>query len=356
MMKCIISFGTDGWRSTMDTDFTLQNLAIAAQGIANYLRNQQYDTKGILIGYDTRKNSQLFAEEVAKVLLGNGLKVFLTDADTPIPVVTFGISDGELDGGVMITASHNPPNYNGIKFIPYYASPALPDVTDSIMDEIKKIWENPAVKKGPLERAGKRNLKQRYMDHVLGIINGESIKNAGLNVIFDALYGTARTYTPELLKKLEVKVEVCHDYLDPSFGGASPNPSKENLREITKTVVEKNLDLGIACDGDADRLGVIDDEGTFIHANILFALLFEYEINQGKSGDVVRTVGTTHMIDRIAKANDRTVYETPVGAKYIGQYMREKKLLIGGEESGGMIFREHIAEKDGIFANLRFWR
>lgn len=349
----MISFGTDGWRSTMDTDFTVQNLAIAAQGIANYLKSHQYDKKGILIGYDTRKNSQLFAEEVAKVFVGNGLKVILTDTDAPIPVVTFGISDKGLDGGVMITASHNPPEYNGIKFIPYYASPALPDVTDPIMDEIEKIWEKPTIKKGALEHVEKVNIKQRYIDHVFNIINGENIKNTGLNVIFDALYGTARTYMPELLKKLGVKMEVRHDYLDPSFGGASPNPSKANLREVSETVLEKGFDLGLACDGDADRLGVIDDKGNFLHANILFALLLEYELSQGKDGDVVRTVGTTHMIDRIAEAHTRTVYETPVGAKYIGQYMREKKLLIGGEESGGMIFREHIAEKDGIFANLK---
>jgi phosphomannomutase len=358
-MKCVISFGTDGWRSKMDTDFTVQNLAIAAQGIANYLIESKYNNKGIVIGYDTRKNSCIFAEEVANVLLGNEIKVFLTEMDTPIPVVTYAITDLNLDGGIMITASHNPPQYNGIKFIPYYASPALPDITDPIMEEIEKVWENPKINKKTFDMAKKDKQlkyidpKERYNEHVLKIIKGDLISRTKLRIIFDALYGTARNYMPDLLNKLGLRVEVLHDFIDPGFGGSSPNPSKENLREISKIVVEKELDLGLACDGDADRMGVIDEKGNFIHANILFSLLFEYELNRGKVGDVVRTVGTTHMIDRIAKAHNLTIYETPVGAKFVGQYMREKKLLIGGEESGGVIFRNHIAEKDGIFANLK---
>jgi len=357
--KCVISFGTDGWRSTMNTDLTTQNLAIAAQGIASYLIKQKRNTKGVIIGYDTRRNSQLFAEEVATVFLGNGIKVFLTDQDTPIPVVTYEILNRKLDGGVMITASHNPPEYNGIKFIPYYASPALPEVTDSIMEEIRKVWENRSVKKEALQNAEKSkrlekiNIKQAYLTHVLKIIKGDIIKKAKLKVVFDALYGTSRTYLPDLLKKLGVEVEVHHDNIDPTFGGGSPNPSEENLKLIGETISKRKLDLGLACDGDADRMGVLDNEGTFLHANILFALLFDYELDQGKKGDVVRTVGTTHLIDRIAKVHNCKVYETPVGAKFVGQHMREKKLLIGGEESGGMMFRDHIAEKDGIFANLK---
>ena len=357
--KCVISFGTDGWRSTMNTDFTVQNLAIASQGIANYLIRQNRNRKGIIIGYDTRKNSRLFAEEVASVLLGNGIKVFLTDQDTPIPVVTYEILNRKLDGGIMITASHNPPEYNGIKFIPYYASPALPDITDPIIEEIRKVWDTQVVKKEELQKAekGKQiknvNIKQAYLNHVLKIIKADLIKKAKVKAVFDALYGTSRTYLPELLKKVGVEVEVYHDTLDPSFGGGSPNPSKENLKLIGEIITKKKLDLGLACDGDADRMGVLDNEGTFLHANILFALLFDYELDQGKKGDVVRTVGTTHLIDRIAKVHNCKVYETPVGAKFVGQYMREKKLLIGGEESGGMMFRDHIAEKDGIFANLK---
>jgi len=355
----VISFGTDGWRSTMDTDFTIQNVAIASQGIANYLVKQKFNKKGIIIGYDTRENSQIYAEEVARVLLGNGIRIFFTKQDTPIPVITYEILNRKLDGGIMITASHNPPEYNGIKFIPYYASPALPDITDSIMNEIRAVWENPVVKKESIQEKEKKkqlervDIKQAYNNHVLKIIKGEIIKKANLKVAFDALYGTSRAYLPELLKVLGVEVEVHHDYIDTSFGGGSPNPTKENLKLIGESIIAKNLDLGLACDGDADRIGVLDNEGTFLHANILFALLFDYELEQGKEGDVVRTVGTTHLIDRIAEAHNCKVYETPVGAKFVGQYMREKRLLMGGEESGGMMFREHIAEKDGIFANLK---
>ncbi|MHA1275799.1 MAG: phosphoglucomutase/phosphomannomutase family protein [Candidatus Helarchaeota archaeon] len=358
-MKCVISFGTDGWRSTMDTDFTVKNLEIAAQGIANYLHKSNFNEKGIIIGYDTRKNSQKFAEEVAKVLVGNNLKVFLTGKDTPIPVVTYSISDRNLDGGIMITASHNPPEYNGIKFIPYYASPALPDITNPIMDEIRKTWDNPKIKRGDLKAAAKSkqfryvDLKERYKMHVRKLLDQNSIRRAKLKVIFDALYGTARNYMPSLLREMKVEAEFRNTELDPTFGGKSPNPSKETLQLVSQEVVKKGFDLGLSCDGDADRLGVIDDKGEFIHANILFALLLEYELARGKTGDVVRTVGTTHLIDRIAIYHNLKTYETPVGAKYIGQYMREKNLLMGGEESGGMIFRGHIAEKDGIYANLK---
>ncbi|MFX1298270.1 MAG: phosphoglucomutase/phosphomannomutase family protein, partial [Promethearchaeota archaeon] len=279
--------------------------------------------------------------------------------DTPIPVITHAIWDQKLDGGVMITASHNPPEYNGIKFIPYYASPALPDITDSIMDEIKEIWKNPKINQEMLENAKEnRTLKyldprHRYIYHIKKLINTDLIKRSGLKIVFDALYGTSRTYMSDILNEFKVNVEFIHNFIDPTFGGGSPNPSKENLGEVSNLVIKKGLDLGIACDGDADRMGVIDNQGNYIHANILFALLYEYELSRGKTGDAVRTVGTTHMIDRIAKDHNLTVYETPVGAKYIGQYMREKNLLMGGEESGGMIFRGHIAEKDGIFANLK---
>jgi phosphomannomutase len=343
----------------MNTDFTVENLAIAAQGLANYLNKMGFNKKGIVIGYDTRKNSRLFAEEVARVLLGNGIKVLLTKEETPIPVVTHGIADRGLDGGVMITASHNPPEYNGIKFIPYYASPALPDITDPIMEEIKGIWEDPQVKRGEIDAAVKTkqlkypDLKDRYEMHVRKLLDLDIIRRAKLRIIFDALYGTARKIMPDLLKDLKVEAEIRNAGLDPTFGGGPPNPNEERLREVSEEIVKRGLDVGLACDGDADRLGVIDNKGNFIHANILFALLLAYELARGKTGDVVRTVGTTHMIDRIADAHNLKVYETPVGAKYVGRYMREKNLLMGGEESGGMIFRGHIAEKDGIFANLK---
>ncbi|MHA1271340.1 MAG: phosphoglucomutase/phosphomannomutase family protein [Candidatus Helarchaeota archaeon] len=355
-----IEFGTDGWRSIMDDEnFNIKNVEIVGKAISNYLLKEGLNSKPIIIGYDTRRNSDIFGEVIARILIRDGIPVRLTVSDVPTPVVAYLILYFETGGGVMITASHNPPNYNGIKFIPYYASPAMPDITNKLMDEIQKIQTNNFViekYKGNLKNSPlfhEINPVDLYIDNILNKLDVNKIRAKNYIVSIDPLFGTARTYLEPILKKLNCKVFGIHTQKDPNFGGKMPNPSPELLKELRDLVLEHSADIGMACDGDGDRSGIIDDKGNFIDANYLFGLLFKYYIDKGFRGDVVRTVSTTHLIDRIANDYNLKVYETPVGSKYIGQYMREKKLLIGGESSGGLMFHDHIPEKDGIFSDMK---
>ena len=355
-----IEFGTDGWRSVMNEEyFNVENVKVVGKAISEYLINAKLTLKPIIIGYDTRKNSRLFAETIARVLIENKIPIQLTINDVPTPVVAFLILYFKTNGGVMITASHNPPEYNGIKFIPYYASPAMPDITNKLMEEIEEIQNhkikintyNGQLLDSPLyNELDPINL---YIKDILEKLNVESIQKQNYTVAFDPLYGTARNYLDSALKKLNCKIFKIHSGLDQNFGGKMPNPSPELLKDLSDLVIEKKADIGMSCDGDGDRSGIIDDMGRFIDANYLFGLLFKYDLDRGVKGDAVRTVSTTHLIDRIAKDYKLKVYETSVGSKYIGLYMRERDLLIGGESSGGIMFRDHIPEKDGIFTDMK---
>jgi len=355
-----IEFGTDGWRSIMDKEhFNLQNVSIVGQAISNYLESEKLVSKPILVGYDTRNNSRLFGETISRVLIANNIQVKLTNSDVPTPVIAFLVLHFKAGGAVMITASHNPPEYNGIKFIPHYASPAMPDITNKLMKEIKLIQSNNlSINKFEGELKNSSNFNEfdpteLYIDNLLKKIDVKSIKEENYIVAIDPLFGTSRTYLKLILKKLNCKIHAIHDNLDPNFGGKMPNPNSEILKDLSNLVLEKNADIGMACDGDGDRSGIIDDKGNFIDANYLFGLLFKYNLDRGLTGDTVRTVSTTHLIDKIAEDYNLHVYETPVGSKYIGLYMREKNLLIGGESSGGLMFRGHTPEKDGIFTNMK---
>jgi len=355
-----IEFGTDGWRSIMDEEnFNVKNVEIVGQAISNYLMQNDLIKEPIIIGYDTRRNSRLFGEVVARVLIGNKIPVRFTVSDVPTPVVAFLILYYKTGGAVMITASHNPPQYNGIKFIPHYASPAMPDITNKLMEEIGKIqsgYLNVNKYEGELKSVELYNEiepSKIYIDNILKRIDIENIKNKKYKVAVDPLFGTSRNYLGPILKKLDCTIFEIHSNIDPEFGGKMPNPSPELLKELSELVVKNNADIGMACDGDGDRSGIIDEKGNFIDANYLFGLLFKYYLDSGFRGDAVRTVSTTHLIDKIASDYNLKVYETPVGSKYIGLYMREKKLLIGGESSGGLMFRGHTPEKDGIFTNIK---
>lgn len=343
----------------MDESFTEQNVAIVSQGIANYILFKGKGPKGIVIGYDTRKNSRKFAEICSSILATNGIKTYLSEFDVPTPVITYAIIHKNAAGAVMFTASHNPPEFNGIKFIPEYAAPAMPDVTDELVKRIQEIQKNKLIKLMAFQVALNNSLivqfqpKKAYIDNILAKLNVDVIKNANLKIIFDPLYGTGRTYVPEILKKMGLDCEVIHKNLDPNFGGNMPNPNEKLLSELKDNVILKNADIGIACDGDADRSGAIDNKGRFISANIIFATLLKYYLDNNQTGLVVRTVSTSHIIDAIAQKYDIKVIETPVGSKYIGKWKREKGILIGGESSGGLMFKEHIPEKDGIYTNLK---
>ncbi len=354
-----ITFGTDGWRAIIGKDFTLSNVKVVSQAIANHMKNHAVADKGVIVGYDTRKWSRRFADEVCRVMIGNSIPTYITDRDTPTPVTAFEVLQRKAGGAVMITASHNPPEWNGIKYIPEYAGPALPDITEGITEKISQVVRTKTIKESSIENGLQTHLLRSidpttpYIEFVKNQIDLGAINKAKLKVVFDPMYGTARGYLDRILCSAGCEVTVIHDELDPNFGGSRPEPLPEFLVELKVKVASLDADLGLATDGDADRLAVYDSNGAYLAADQLFPILFDFIIRSGRRGGVVRTVATTHLVDRIAEKYRLPVYEVPVGFKYVGQYLREKDVVIGGEESGGISFKGHISEKDGIFTGIK---
>lgn len=351
-----IQFGTDGWRAVMCEDFTFGNVEIVVQGICNYLIEEGKADKGLVIGYDTRFFSDRFAMRSANVCCANGIKVYLTQKDVPTPVAAFSILDKETAGAIMFTASHNPPQYNGIKFIPEDAAPALPEVTDRIEIHVKQVAESGRINKyteEELKESGKLirfDPTDPYMKQIKKIIDLNVIAKAKLKVIYDPLYATGRNYVPLLLSYI-TDFTMIHGNPDPYFGGSMPEPKGELLTDLTREVITTGAHLGLANDGDSDRFGIVDSNGTFINPNQVMTLVYLHLIkNRGIKGAVARTVATTHLLDRIAKHYGQEVIETPVGFKYIGHELQKEGVIIGGEESGGLSIEGHIPEKDGILA------
>lgn len=354
-----IKFGTDGWRAIIARDFTFAACRAVAQGIAGYMNSQNLTKKGIVIGYDNRFLSQEFARECCKVLAGNGIKVFLIRKTTPTPVTAYAVRLKEAGGALMITASHNPPEYNGIKFIPYYAGPALPEITGSIEAEINRVLEGGKIYELNLAEALQLDLFQEididreYINHLMKLIKPEYFEGSSLKVVIDPLYGAGIGYVDKVLGQIGCEVRTIHNYRDVLFGGSMPEPVSPVLAELKRAVVSYNTDAGLAMDGDADRFGLIDHEGRYVSGNQFLPLLLNHLLKtRSARGPVCRTVATTHMLDRVARANGLQVVEVPVGFKYIGEALREKGCLMGGEESGGLSILGHIPEKDGIMACL----
>ena len=345
-----ISFGTDGWRGVIARDFTFANVERVAAAIAAYMNEAGLAARGAVVAYDNRFLADQFAAAAAGVLQSWGIPVFFSESALPTPVAAFAIKRYNAGGAVMLTASHNPPEYCGIKFIPEYAGPALPDVTRRIEELLAAPPAPPVVSSAP-----RRSLAPRedYFHHLLRLVDGEAIRRAGLKVVVDPMHGAGIGYLETLLKRLGAKVTVLHDRRDPLFGGGLPDPVPARLGPLKEQVRVEDAHLGLALDGDADRLGVIDADGTFVSPNQILALTYHYlREKRGWRGPVVRTVATTHLVDRIAAAYGETAYETPVGFKYIGAYLRERGCVCGGEESGGLSIRGHVPEKDGILAGL----
>ena len=353
MTEAKIEFGTSGWRGIISDDFTYDGVRRVTQAIAQHLKEKECALvkNGVIVGYDTRFLSENFAAAAAGVLSANGIKTFLTKRDTPTPVLSSEIIKKKLAGGINITASHNPPEYNGLKFSPSSGGPALPETTRII----EKYANNPRLAV-PLEN--NKNIyglepSKEYLKLIRNIVDFKLIKKAGLKAGVDLLFGTGRDYLDLLLLESCRKVKVLHNYRDAYFGGGAPEPSRERLGNLKAVIKEDKLDLGLATDGDADRYGIIDRDGTFITPNEILPLLMVYlKKSRGWTGCVVRTVATTHLVDALAKKFGITVRETPVGFKYIGEIMMKEPMIIGGEESGGLTIFKHIPEKDGILACL----
>lgn len=354
-----IKFGTDGWRDIIADRFTFANVRIVAQGMASYINNHQLTKRGVVIGYDNRFLSEEFAWTIAGVMAGNGIKVHMPGKAQPTPVVAYAVRACNAAGAVMVTASHNPPHYNGMKFIPEYAGPALPVVTDQIEKEIARVSEGGKIYELSKDEAVQLGLiqelviEERYTDHIKQLVNMSKFSGYPLKVVVDPMFGAGIGYLESVLDAAGCRTITLHGHRDPLFGGGMPEPTDEILGELKTAVVQNGAALGLALDGDADRFGIVDDKGRFLTPNQVLYLLLRYLLaTRDFRGPVARTLATTHMLDRVAAANGLGIIETPVGFKYIGECMREKGCILGGEESGGLTIFGHVPEKDGILAGL----
>ncbi len=354
-----IKFGTSGWRGVIADDFTFSRVRVVTQAIADHLIAQGLKDKGVIVGYDTRFLSERFAAESVKVLAANGIRSFLSNRDVPTPAVSFEIIRRKAAGGINFTASHNPPEYNGLKFSPAWGGPALPETTKDIetranalldKNSISTMTLSEAKQKGMVEEA---DLRKAYLDDLKKKIDFEPIKKAKLKIAVDLLYGTGRDYLDSILRDTGCAVTVLHGNRDSLFGGRSPEPSEENLAELSASMKKGKFDIGLAVDGDADRFGVIDPDGTYINPNQVLALVLDYLCRtRGWKGGAARSIATSHLVDAVAKKNNIEVYETGVGFKFIGDLLVQGKIIFGGEESAGMTIKDHVPEKDGILACL----
>jgi phosphomannomutase len=340
-----ISFGTDGWRATLDT-FTDDRVRIVGQAVAAHLDAAGHDAP-VAVGYDARETSEGFAESLAAVLSGNGFDVLLPERDLPTPLVAYAIVNEGLSGACMVTASHNPPEYNGVKFIPSDGAPALPDVTEDVVSRLAEPDRLPETEHGEVRRhdfvgphaAAARSLVDADLD--------------GLTVAYDAMHGSGRGVTDALLEAAGAEVRRLRCDRDPTFGGEPPEPNAEHLDELADLVTDPDtdVDLGVANDGDADRIAVVTPERGVLDANLFYAACYD-RLLETDSGPAVRTVSTTFLVDRIAEAHGEEAFETPVGFKWVAEAMGEHDALFGGEESGGFTLRGHVREKDGVLMAL----
>jgi alpha-D-glucose phosphate-specific phosphoglucomutase len=355
-----IKFGTDGWRAVISEDFTFDNVKITAQAMADCIKSDdgpasKVKDKRIVVGFDTRFLSAKYAELIASVIAANGIKVILAEKATPTPSVSFTIKDRSLMGGVMVTASHNPARYNGIKYKAYYGGSAGPEITKKFeaclgASEIKYSTLD------ELKAAGMITVEDIVPEH-LGFIkkyvNLNLLKKARLKILVDSMYGTGNNYIADLLKGGKCKVDVIHNENNPSFGGINPEPILPNLKELADKVKAGKYDLGIATDGDADRLGIALPNGKILTGHKVMTLLLLHLLEDRKmKGGVVQTLCGTFLIDKICRKYDMKMYETPVGFKYICELMLKEDILIGGEETGGVAFKNSIPERDGILSGL----
>jgi phosphoglucomutase len=357
-----ITFGTSGWRAIIADEFTFPNVRIAAQAIAEHLSAGGHSKKGVIIAYDPRFAGPRFAEAAAEVLAGNGIAAFITVRDTPTPVVAFEQVKRGLDAAINFTASHNPPEYGGLKFNPFWGGPATKDVTHDIEDRAAHIEGAGAarIKRVDLAQAEKQGMVHRidpmpaYIKKIESMVDLKAIKKARLKIVVDPLHGAGRGYVDQVLIKAGAKVTALHGESDPLFGVGAPDPAEGHIDALVKAVKSKKADMGTATDGDADRFGIVDSDGTFIPPNLVIALLVHHLHRTRKTwkGAVLRSVVSSHFIDAVAKLHGREVVEVPVGFKWIGEYMQSHPILIGGEESGGLTVHGHVPEKDGPLACL----
>jgi alpha-D-glucose phosphate-specific phosphoglucomutase len=355
-----IKFGTSGWRGILAEDFTLENVRIVTQAIADFLRSEHSSERGLVVGHDSRFLGERFARETARILAGSGVPVFICKRDTPTPVIAYEIMRRGTAGAINFTASHNPYEYNGIKFSTAWGGPALPEVTAEIERLANAMLGEICYRDMPLDQAVRSGLVEEidpmpdYLEDLRNKVDLEAIGRSGISVIFDPMYGAGRDYVDSLLVESGLLVQTINGARDPYFGGLPPDPSPAHLNDLINRVKgDGQVVLGLATDGDADRYGIIDADGTFIEPNYILALLYDYLLRRkGEHGDAARSVATSHFLDAVAAHHGYRVRETPVGFKYIGEFIRDNQIVIGGEESAGLSLRGHVPDKDGVLACL----
>ncbi len=361
-----IHFGTDGWRAVISDTFTFDNLRIVAQAIADAVASEHWDKTAsadphkIVIGFDTRFLSDRYAGEVARVLAANGFTVLLAQSDSPTPAISYAVKHHNAIAGVMITASHNAPRYNGVKLKGAFGGSALSEQCRRVEVYIN---DNEEQARGPnlmdFKKAREMNLIQRfnplpaYFEHLRGLINTDVIAENPQRFVMDSMYGSGRGVIKSFLQGTGCEIVEVRGEMNPGFGGIHPEPIAKNLGALSSAVSSGMGNFGIATDGDADRIGAMDERGEFVDPHKIFALSLKYLVEKrGWTGAVVRTVSTTRMIDRLAARYGLKLYETPVGFNHIADYMMKEDVLIGGEESGGISFKGHIPEGDGPIMGL----
>ncbi|MEK6288316.1 MAG: phosphoglucomutase/phosphomannomutase family protein [Acidobacteriota bacterium] len=348
----MIKFGTSGWRAIIADEFTFDAVRRVTQAISDWIAKRAPGSQ-VIVGYDTRFMAEVFASEGAAIIAANGLHPLLCDRATPTPAIAFAVRSRRASGAINFTASHNPPEYSGIKFSASDGAPALPEVTNEIERNISSLEGKHIAKPAQGRQVESLSLVNDYLNDIATKIDLRAIAGAGLRIAYDPLWGTGRGYLDKTLGDAGSDVLMLHDYRDVYFGGHSPSPEAEYLHELRDAVTAGGYDLGISTDGDADRFGIIDRDGAFVTPNQIIALLVDYLAeSRGWTDAVARSVATTHLVDRVAARRGIEVIETPVGFKYIGQLIDEDKISLGGEESAGLSIRGHFPEKDGILACL----
>ncbi len=351
-MATQIKFGTSGWRAIIADEFTVANVRRAITGIARYVVSKKASGARVVVGRDPRYMGERFVEIASDILSAHGVQPLVIAEPAPTPAISWETMRLKADGAINFTASHNPPEYNGIKFSTPDGAPALPEVTKAIESLVPQNGDHSggAAAKATLEKI---DPKPAYLARLRETIDLELIRKSGLKVVFDPLWGAARGYTDDLLRGAGIPVTTVHDVRDVLFGDHAPEPDGELLDEMRQQMKATGARIGIATDGDADRFGIVDTDGTFIQPNYVLALCFDYLVeSRGWKNGVAKSVATTNLVNALAEYHKVELHETPVGFKYIGELIKQDKLAIGGEESAGLTIRYHVPEKDGLLAGL----
>lgn len=347
----MIKFGTDGWRGIISEDYTFNNVRLVSEGIANYVNSHGEAGKGIVVGYDARFLSAEYAADCAAVLAGKGVKVWLADSILTTPALSWQVKDYAAAGGVMITASHNPGEYNGLKFKAAYGGSASPEIMTEIEKCVRPLEDSgrtfPKVAMSPA--VGYFSPQAKYLEHVKAMLDKKTLAGLKEKIVFDVMLGAAMGYPSELAKEYGLDMVELHSEFNPSFGGINPEPIEKNLAALRQAMRKHKAYIGLATDGDGDRIGAMDADGRFINPHQIMALLIKYFVEKrGWNGGIALTLTVSELVKRVAKKYGLNLYETPVGFKYITTLMLNEDILLGGEESGGIGLKNYIPERDGV--------